>query len=153
MMIQSASKPLKRPVSVLILLHDQTGQVLLLERADRKNFWQSVTGSVELGETPMQAAYREVAEETGIVLPAGSLHDWQHQVEYEIFAHWRHRYPDGITHNTEHWFSAAIDRNTPITLSEHTAQQWLPAPLAAQRVFSPSNRDIIEQWFQQMQAA
>lgn len=119
--MQPASKPPKRPVSVLVLLHDGAGHVLLLERADRAGFWQSVTGSLEDGETPVQAALREVAEETGIVLVESSLHDWRRSVVYEIYAHWRHRYADGVTHNTEHWFSARIDRSTPIRLSEHTA--------------------------------
>ena len=56
--MQPASKPPKRPVSVLVLLHDGAGHVLLLERADREGFWQSVTGSLEDGETPVQAALR-----------------------------------------------------------------------------------------------
>ena len=123
--MQPASKPPKRPVSVLVLLHDGAGHVLLLERADRAGFWQSVTG---------------------IVLVESSLHDWRRSVVYEIYAHWRHRYVDGVTHNTEHWFSARIDRSTPIRLSEHTAYAWQPALLAAEQVFSPSNREIIEEW-------
>ena len=94
----------------------------------------------------MQAALREVAEETGIVLAESSLHDWRRSVVYEIYAHWRHRYADGVTHNTEHWFSARIDRNTPIHLSEHTAYAWQPALSAAEQVFSPSNREIVEEW-------
>ena len=36
-----------------------------MERADKTGFWQSVTGSVEGDETPLQAAIREVHEETG----------------------------------------------------------------------------------------
>ena len=60
--MQPASKPTKKPVSVLVLLHDGAGHVLLLERADREGFWQSVTGSLEDGEAPVQAALREVAE-------------------------------------------------------------------------------------------
>ena len=145
--MQPASKPPKKPVSVLVLLHDGAGHVLLLERADRAGLWQSVTGSLEDGETPVQAALREVAEETGIVLAESSLHDWRRSVVYEIYAHWRHRYADGVTHNTEHWFSARIDRSTPIRLSEHTAYAWQPALLAAEQVFSPSNREIIEEWY------
>ena len=89
--MQPASKPPKRPVSVLVLLHDGAGHVLLLERADREGFWQSVTGSLEDGETPVQAALREVAEETGIVLAESSLHAWRRSVAYAIYAQWRHR--------------------------------------------------------------
>lgn len=146
-------KKIKQPISVLILLHDGAGQVLLLERADRADFWQSVTGSLELGETPFQAALREVAEETGVVLPPKHLHDCRISVEYEIYPHWRHRYAAGVTHNLEHWFIAQIAADTPLVLSEHTAYVWLPAHLAAQKVFSPSNREAIEKLLPLFQAA
>lgn len=140
----AAAKPLKQPVSVLVILHDGNGHVLLIERADRADFWQSVTGSIESGETLADTARREVAEETGIRLSDGQLHDWQQSQQYEIYLHWRHRYPPGVTHNTEHVFSARISRDTPIKLSaEHTRYQWLPAAEAAGLVFSPSNQQAI----------
>lgn len=139
----NAGKPLKRPVSVLVVLHDGAGQVLLMERRDRTGFWQSVTGSVEAGEMPSETALREVWEETGIRLPAGALNDWRHSTVYEIYPHWRHRYPPGTTHNTEHTFSAVISRQSPIVLSEHTDFRWLPLAEAAETVFSPSNREAI----------
>ena len=107
---------------------------------------QGHTPQVESRNKPTVTALREVAEETGIVLAESSLHDWRRSVAYEIYAHWRHRYADGVTHNTEHWFSARIDRSTPIRLSEHTAYAWQPALSAAEQVFSPSNREIIEEW-------
>lgn len=140
-------RKVKNPISVLVVLHDAVGNILLLERADRADFWQSVTGSLEQGELPQQTALREVAEETGIQLSPAQLRDWQYSVEYEIYPHWRHRYADGVTHNREHWFSAQISRDTAICLSEHVAYQWLPALQAMERVFSPSNRDAIAQLY------
>ena len=140
----SAAKPLKQPVSVLVVLHDGNGNLLLIERADRAGFWQSVTGSIEAGETLSQTALREVQEETGITLSDGQLHDWQQSRQYEIYPHWRHRYPPGITRNTEHVFSARIAPDTSIKLSkEHTAFCWLERTDAAEKVFSPSNRQAI----------
>ena len=140
----SAAKPLKQPVSVLVVLHDGNGNILLIERADRAGFWQSVTGSIEAGETLAQTARREVQEETGITLSDGQLHDWQQSRQYEIYPHWRHRYPPGITRNTEHVFSARIAPDTAIRLSkEHTAFCWLERTDAAEKVFSPSNRQAI----------
>jgi dATP pyrophosphohydrolase len=38
-------KPYKRPVSVLVVIHTPALDVLLIERADKPGFWQSVTGS------------------------------------------------------------------------------------------------------------
>ena len=140
----SAAKPLKQPVSVLVVLHDGNGNILLIERADRAGFWQSVTGSIEAGETLAQTARREVQEETGITLSDGQLHDWQQSRQYEIYPHWRHRYPPGITRNTEHVFSARIAPDTSMKLSkEHTAFCWLERTDAAEKVFSPSNRQAI----------
>ena len=140
----SAAKPLKQPVSVLVVLHDGNGNILLIERADRAGFWQSVTGSIEAGETLAQTARREVQEETGITLSDGQLHDWRQSRQYEIYPHWRHRYPPGITRNTEHVFSARIAPDTFIKLSkEHTAFCWLERTDAAEKVFSPSNRQAI----------
>lgn len=136
------AKALKRPVSVLVVLHDGQGRALLLARADRADFWQSVTGSLEAEETPEQAALREVCEETGLVLHPSALTNWHLSTDYEIYPHWRHRYPPGVTRNVEHTFSAQIPPDSPIRLAagEHTDSIWLPAAEAAERVFSPSNR-------------
>lgn len=136
-------KPLKQPVSVLVVLHDGAGRVLLLERADKSGFWQSVTGSVEEGECLSETALREVREETGIALDPADLNNWQQSTVYEIYPHWRHRYADGVTENTEHFFSAVIPSDSPVRLCEHTAFQWLPLEEAAEKVFSPSNRTAI----------
>lgn len=40
----------KRPVSILVVIYAQdTKRVLMLQRRDDPDFWQSVTGSVEEG--------------------------------------------------------------------------------------------------------
>jgi dATP pyrophosphohydrolase len=85
-------KTYKTPISALILIHTPDLQVLIMERADRAGFWQSVTGSVEGDETPTQAAIREVHEETGLDALQYHLQDWQVSNVYEIYPHWRHRY-------------------------------------------------------------
>lgn len=59
----------KIPESVLVVIFSDDLKVLLLERADRPGFWQSVTGSKDAAEeTPHQVAVREVREETGIIV-------------------------------------------------------------------------------------
>lgn len=137
----------KIPVSVLVLVHTTDLQVLLLERADRPGFWQSVTGSQDPGETLAQTAQRELAEETGIIVPPGALMDWQRQNRYEIYPHWRDRYPPGVTHNTEHVFGLTLPAARDIVLAprEHVAWQWLPWRAAADLVFSWSNAEAIRE--------
>ncbi len=136
---------MKKPVSVLVLIHTQELQVLLLERAAHPGFWQSVTGSQEDGEELRDTARREAQEETGIVAAPESLIDWHVSNRYEIFREWRHRYPEGVSHNTEHVYSLCVPRDTPIVTApdEHLAHLWLPWKEAADKVFSWSNRDAI----------
>jgi dihydroneopterin triphosphate diphosphatase len=135
----------KIPVSVLVVIHTEDLDILQLERNSWPGFWQSVTGSQEAGETLSQTACREVMEETGIPITPDMLVDWKLSNRYEIFHQWRHRYPDGITHNVEHVFSVCIPRDSVVThcVDEHCSVRWLPWREAAQTSFSWSNRDAI----------
>jgi dihydroneopterin triphosphate diphosphatase len=140
-------KQYKIPVSVLVLIHTADLRVLLLERADRPGYWQSVTGSQDAGETLVATARREVREETGIETDSHMLVDWHKQSEFEIFKHWRHRYAPGVTHNTEHVFSLQLpDIIVPVLAPrEHLQFAWLPWREAADKVFSWSNADAIRE--------
>ena len=136
----------KQPVSVLVLVYTKDLDVLLLERADFPAHWQSVTGSREPDEALELTAVRELAEETGIDAGRhGGVVDWNLSNVYEIYPQWRHRYPPGTTHNTEHVFALAVPAPVPVTLAprEHLAHAWLPWREAAARCFSWSNRDAI----------
>ena len=118
----------------------------MLHRADKKNYWQSVTGSIEKKETLIEAARREVYEETGINTNEYSLQDWKLNHKYEIYQHWRHRYEPNITHNTEHIFGLEIPLETPIKLStsEHVDYKWVKIDEAKKRVFSWTNVIALE---------
>jgi dATP pyrophosphohydrolase len=135
----------KIPVSVLVVIHTPDHQVLLLERADHPGWWQSVTGSQEPGETLLQTAIREVREETGLDAGAYRLSDWGYNNRYEIFECYRHRYPPGTTHNTEHVFGLQVPDTLTIRLAphEHLNHLWLSATEAAEKCFSPSNAEAI----------
>ncbi len=143
----------KIPESVLVVIHSADLQVLLIERADKPGFWQSVTGSKDALDEPLvETAMREVFEETGIRIgsagvPPDNLRDWQLSNVYEIYPVWRHRYAPGVTSNTEHVFGLCVPRDTAITLAprEHLQFQWLPWREAADRCFSPSNAEAILQ--------
>jgi dATP pyrophosphohydrolase len=138
----------KIPESVLVVVHTPQLQVLLLERADHPGFWQSVTGSLERAdEPPAETCRREVLEETGLDVGRGVLLDWQLTNRYEIYPHWRHRYPEGVTHNTEHVFGLCLAQPEPVRVAprEHLRYAWLPWEQAADRCFSWSNAEAIRQ--------
>ena len=143
--------PHKIPESVLVVIHTPALEVLLIERADKPGYWQSVTGSKDRPDEPLiQTCVREVAEETGIEIggpsvPLVALRDWQLANVYEIYPVWRHRYAAGVTHNTEHVFGLAVPEGTPVRLNprEHLRHAWLPWREAADRCFSPSNAEAV----------
>lgn len=138
----------KIPQSVLVVVHTPDLQVLLLERADRPGFWQSVTGSKDSDSEPLEeTAQREVLEETGLDATQYALADWRQQNQYEIFLHWRSRYAPGVTHNTEHVFGLRLPAALPVVISprEHLQYQWLPWREAAEKCFSWSNAAAIRE--------
>lgn len=90
------------PIAVVLLV-DTRGWILLQERdagAPRAaNQWGMVGGHVEDDEDFEPAAYRELAEETGVWLPTGTLQLWR-DAEFT--------YPDGH-HGRYHVYAAAVD--------------------------------------------
>jgi dATP pyrophosphohydrolase len=140
----------KTPISVLVLIHTPDLQVLLLERADKEGFWQSVTGSLEALpqgglEANRDAAIREVFEETGLDAEAYKLEDWGFSNVYEIYPHWRYRYEPGVTQNTEHVFGLELPGPLDVKLSpaEHVRYEWVDWREAAKRVFSWTNVEAL----------
>jgi len=137
----------KNPVSVLVVVHTPDLDVLLLERADRPGFWQSVTGSQDDGESLRETAERELKEETGLDAADHALTDWKKENRFEIYRRWRGRYAPGITHNTEHVFGLLVPRPLPVVLEprEHLRHEWLGWREAAEKVFSWSNAEAIRE--------
>jgi dihydroneopterin triphosphate diphosphatase len=141
----------KIPQSVLVVIHTPALEVLLINRADAPNYWQSVTGSKDTVAEPLvQTAIREVFEETGLACGPGTplaagLKDWGLENVYDIYPRWLHRYEPGVTRNTEHVFGLRVPQGTLVTLNprEHTGYRWLPWRAAADACFSPSNAEAI----------
>lgn len=100
------------PLAVVLLV-DARGWVLLQERdsaapraADQ---WGMVGGHVEDGEDFEPAAYRELAEETGLALPPGTLRLWR-EAEFT--------YPDGHR-GRYHVYTALVDaRDEDVVVGE-----------------------------------
>ena len=141
----------KIPESVLVVIHTPLLDVLLIERADMPGYWQSVTGSKDEADEPLETtAIREVAEETGILIgsgdvPRAQLRAWGLVNVYDIYPQWQHRYAAGVTKNTEHVYGLCVPRTVQVTLAprEHIAHVWLPWRDAVARCSSASNAEAI----------
>ncbi len=133
-------------MSVLVVIHTPALEILLIERASRPGYWQSVTGSIDHADEPLEdTARREVFEETAIQAAPERFVRWNVMRTFEIYPHWRHRFAEGTTHNDEHMFSLEVPGTVPVRLApeEHTAWMWLPWREAVEKCFSWTNRDAI----------
>jgi dATP pyrophosphohydrolase len=114
-----------------------------LLRKEPAGFWQSVTGSLNPGETPIKAALRELREETGLLGDAG-LVDGGFINRYPIHPAWRHKYAPEVQENTEYVFHLALPAICDISLSdEHLEYRWLPREQAAEAAGSATDKAAI----------
>jgi len=140
----SGATRFRRPESVLVIVHTQALECLLLERVDPAGFWQSVTGALHWGETARAAARREVMEETGI--DATALRDAGVTRQFPILPAWRARYAPGTAENTEHLWYLELPAPVAVTLNapEHCGYRWLPLAEAIAAASSWTNREGLE---------
>jgi dATP pyrophosphohydrolase len=131
----------RRPVSVLIVVHSDDAQVLLLRRAQPFDFWQSITGSLDEGESHADAARRELFEETGL-RHEGVLEYTGMSRQFVIDPRWRKRFGPGIVENVEFEWRYRVPQPVDIRIdgTEHTEYRWLPLAEAIDVVWSWTNR-------------
>jgi putative (di)nucleoside polyphosphate hydrolase len=95
-----------------IVVVDGERRVLVLERADVPGAWQLPQGGIEPGESPEDAAWRELAEETG--LDAGSVEaveQYRPWLGYELPE--EHRSPKTGRGQVHAWFIFRVRSNGP----------------------------------------
>lgn len=121
-------------------------EILLLHRQDKDGYWQSITGSIEQNELPIDAAKRELYEETGIKYQEFPINDWKFSQEYKIYDHWRYRYPPSVSSNREHVFSVELPNKIKIKIApnEHKDFKWVPIEDAIKMVFSNTNAEALK---------
>ena len=135
----------KQPRSVQVVIFAETSaerQYLLLKRVESHGgFWQSVTGSLEVGETHRQAAVREVLEETGFVAGEEDLIELGLVNTFEIAPQWRVRYAPDVTHNEEVCFALNVEQRDPrLDPLEHNAYSWESYDRAKEMLYWKSTR-------------
>jgi lipoyl(octanoyl) transferase len=108
--------PELRTVSVTLQRDD--GRVLLLKRtADRGGFWQILTGTGEMGESPLQTAAREIHEETGFSPRLDAIRDLGYQHSFAMAG----RVPPLFARETA--FGVTVS-GEPRLSDEHDEHRW-----------------------------
>ncbi|HEY6331011.1 MAG TPA: dihydroneopterin triphosphate diphosphatase [Blastocatellia bacterium] len=135
----------KQPRSVqVVIFADDSGsrRYLLLHRIESHGgFWQSVTGSLEPGETAIQAALRETKEETGISALVARLIDLRITNVFKIAPQWLPRFPPGTVYNEEVCFAlAAPESEIVLDHREHDDYMWAGYNESMELVYWESTR-------------
>ena len=94
------------------MVRNSTGDVLAFERADRLGQWQLPQGGIDAGEDPVEGAWRELEEETGLTTNQVQLVD--EYPEWTVY-----EWPEGVKKDgnrlgqAQRWFFFQInDDNT-----------------------------------------
>lgn len=125
-------------VDVYVLRMGVTGlEVLALRRGKAgrcPGSWEVVHGSIEAGETPVDAALREMREETGL-----APERFYNLSRVESF--YRHKTDEiGLIPV----FAALVGDAPPRLSTEHEACEWLPLPAAQGRLNWPRERRALD---------
>lgn len=140
---------MREPIQVLIYpvkLAGEDWQYLLLRRAsNRGGFWQGVTGAVEEGESLVEAARRELFEETGLI--PSIIEGLDYSYSFSVEDEWRHHYADEVEEITEHVFVAYVngEKEPIIDPEEHNAWRWCFYDEALELLTWPENVEALKQ--------
>lgn len=136
----------RRPAQVLVYPVRRAGddwQFLLLRRiSSRGGFWQGVTGGAAWGEALIDAARRELLEETGLA----PLELQQIDCSYSLTAEdeWRHLYAADVKELREYAFLALVEAHEPqLDPAEHDRWRWCRFAEALELLTWPENKEAL----------
>ena len=96
-------------ISVKVVIYNDNGQILLLRRSDktsRAHGWDYAGGGVDKGESPVDAAIREVREETGLAVDTvkvvSTSHGYTEDKEHVMIGYSAHTSGDEVRLSWEH---------------------------------------------------
>lgn len=132
--------PMEPEVSIVkVVVHDGERVLLLHRTAEEGGFWQPITGTIEPAESAIEAAARELREETGIdAAPVDSGLRQSFLIERRPGATPRFPFVD------ERTFEIEIPRGTAIAISEeHVRFAWFTPESACETIRWSDDRDSI----------
>jgi lipoyl(octanoyl) transferase len=128
---------------VKVVVHDGERVLLLHRRAERGNFWQPITGSIEEGELPLDTARRELNEETGHSSEPEALDlEQSFMIESHFLAA---KYPPPIV-ASEVGFVVEVPSRMPVRMdaAEHDDYGWFTFAEAYEKIRWSDDREALE---------
>jgi 8-oxo-dGTP diphosphatase len=117
------------------------GAELMLVHRTRYNDWALPKGKVEANEEPLQAAIREVREETGCEVECLSFAG---EIRYEV---------DGVPKIVLFWRMSFV-RQEPLEPNDEIAEAiWWPLPEAIARMTYESERELVARTLESAQTS
>jgi 8-oxo-dGTP pyrophosphatase MutT (NUDIX family) len=149
---------MRRPEEVFVVVHrsgPRGREYLVLERApERQGYWHLVSGALEPGEEPPEAARRELAEEAGLAAPVVDLAKTYVYSLADEPPEVRQRFAPEVAEITVTSYAAEAPPDwEPVLDEEHVAYRWCSVEEAASLLHYPEPRDAVERADEQLRAA
>jgi lipoyl(octanoyl) transferase len=132
----------RRPHEVFVFVR-RGDEYLVLHRSERQGaYWHGVAGGLEEGESYLEAAVRELREETGLEAPVVDL---ERQVVYRL-EEWEPRYePEGGEIHVGFFLAEAPVGWEPELDWEHDGYRWCGLEEATALLFWPEPREVLQE--------
>ena len=137
----------RAPFQVLVLLHRQAPQgdieYGIFRRRDH-DYWQGIAGGGEDAETPLEAAYRETAEEAGLAPAEVVLNQLTSLAMIPAIQFGGMLWGPSLPVIPEYAFGAKCEAQADVNISsEHVEFRWAPYEEAASLLKWDSNRTAL----------